>query len=589
MKYFTMNKSEKNQVNDGVLYFSQRIDEMLNQSTYHIYKAPVLNTYLLIKEYISTEELVSQDIINETHLEYIFEEFLESFRNDIILKEYVPEEDIIALIQKLQSSNSVDKNKIMHYMLRVFIKYDYWCKKYIETIVFQKRSKQKIEKVLRCYIPGLIARGYDANYIHYHNKKTFNQHNKTDVEMFNEFISRFDFKPRKYKVFVALHNSVNEFKDVLIKHLGVLFDFDVSEAKGFKYLKKKYILAKLEIEALDKYEAAHIAYEHLDLFYKFYKFTNDDRQRWHLDKCMVIYDETDYAFINLKVRRFSFPENIDASNSSRLSAKVITALLTNAEQSFEQINKIISLHNQALESTDLSNGFLTLWSILEVLFITDKNCSKINEIQKKMIPLLQKEYMIMVFKCIDADLQDNLTAEQYDLLLRDIEGSDSKYKITALITLEKYSQLREELYDWLNNVPLLRSRIANLNSICTQRCSYKKELDRFTRRITWHIIRLYRTRNAIIHSGEITDNLKPLTEHLHSYVDVCIWLIITALTIRRYLCTIDNVLIDEMFQVDKIIKELERKEPFEKDDCFLCCNSVKYSTSDSPKALSDNH
>lgn len=30
MKFFTMNKSVDNQINDGILYFAQRIDEMLN-------------------------------------------------------------------------------------------------------------------------------------------------------------------------------------------------------------------------------------------------------------------------------------------------------------------------------------------------------------------------------------------------------------------------------------------------------------------------------------------------------------------------------------------------------------------------------
>ena len=78
MKFFTMNKSEENQINDGVLYFSQRIDEMLKHSTLHIYKAPLLNTFLLAREYLITAKNVSFKVINESHLQYVYEEFLES-------------------------------------------------------------------------------------------------------------------------------------------------------------------------------------------------------------------------------------------------------------------------------------------------------------------------------------------------------------------------------------------------------------------------------------------------------------------------------------------------------------------------------
>ena len=68
-----MNKSEDNPVNDGVLYFSQRIDEMLNHSTLHIHKAPLLNTYLLAREYLITSKNVTDKVINETHLKFVYD------------------------------------------------------------------------------------------------------------------------------------------------------------------------------------------------------------------------------------------------------------------------------------------------------------------------------------------------------------------------------------------------------------------------------------------------------------------------------------------------------------------------------------
>lgn len=579
MRYFTINKSDDNQVNDGILYFAQRIDEMLKHSTHHIYKAPVLNTYLLVDEYLVTANLVLQGIIDKSHLKHIYEEFLESFNSDIIINEYLSEYDRAALIQKLQSSTEFDRNKVMHYILHLLSKYDYWCKEYLTKIVPQEKEKRKIEMAIRCYIPGLIDRGYSLDYIFYHNKTVFNQSNKKDTELLKEFLDRFDFKKRKYDVYVALHKNVRNFKGILSQKLGVIFDFDISEAKGFKYPENKYIVAKLEIEALDKRQAANIAYDELNIFYKFYRFMNDDIKRWFFNKCMVKYSNEDYAFVDLKVQRYNFPENEDREKTSKLSEIMISALLANAKQSFNIIDKVISLHNTALENTDLSNGFLNLWSILEVLFVSDKDRTKINEIERKIIPLLQKEYIIMLFKELDTNLKDNLPIEQYNEIINSIEGSDNKYKIAALVTLDEHIELRKKLYSYLSDYPLLRSRIAQMNSLCDHRRSFLVEIKRYTRRVTWHLIRLYRTRNSIIHFGDAPNNLKPLGEHLHSYIDACIWEIMVSLACERYLCSIDNLLIDEMLQIERILKELSTKEKFNKDDLFLRCNSVEYSTS----------
>lgn len=143
VRYFTMNKSEDNPINDGILYFSQRIDEMLKHSTYHIYKAPVHNTYLLIEEYLRTYNQVKKEIIDKAHLKYIYDEFLESFDNDVIIKEYISEKDRTALLNKLKSSSEFDRNKVMHYILHLISKYDYWCKEYLLKIAPQEREKNR--------------------------------------------------------------------------------------------------------------------------------------------------------------------------------------------------------------------------------------------------------------------------------------------------------------------------------------------------------------------------------------------------------------------------------------------------------------
>lgn len=91
-------------------------------------------------------------------------------------------------------------------------------------------------------------------------------------------------------------------------------------------------------------------------------------------------------------------------------------------------------------------------------------------------------------------------------------------------------------------------------------------IEKYERRVRWHLRRMYRTRNAIIHSGEDIDNLKSLGEHLHSYVDELLYEITTQLAIKHSYRTIDNVLINERFKMDETKKIFKGKEKITCED-----------------------
>lgn len=101
---------------DGMLYFAQRVEEMLMFFTSHLYKAPVLNTYLLIEEYISTYRLVKSNTIQEPNLKIILEEFCDSIKNDIVIKEHFSKTDIEYYIQHLHELSLENQVQFMLYL-----------------------------------------------------------------------------------------------------------------------------------------------------------------------------------------------------------------------------------------------------------------------------------------------------------------------------------------------------------------------------------------------------------------------------------------------------------------------------------------
>ena len=84
MKYIIQDWSKEN---DGILFFVQRLQEMLFHYSDDIVRAPVHNTQTLINEYISVERDVIKGKVKQYQLDEIIHELKDSLLTDRILKE----------------------------------------------------------------------------------------------------------------------------------------------------------------------------------------------------------------------------------------------------------------------------------------------------------------------------------------------------------------------------------------------------------------------------------------------------------------------------------------------------------------------
>lgn len=569
MKFKNQGNWSNGYKHDGMLFFAQKIEEMLLYYTCHLYKVPVYNSLLLIGEYLHVAKLANERKINEGHLKYILDEFLETFENDIVIKNSISESKIKYIIQRLNSSTILDQKRIMEYLYHYFINYDKLCVKYLKRIVKEEKEKQRIEKALRCYLPILIGGGYSQEYIYYYCNKVFGNDQPGSFNMLNSFLDRFDFKQRKYTVYVALIKKAEQFKAILENRMNAIIGEDIY-SKKLKYDQENYFIAKFETKELDDTKAAQRVYENINLFIRFYKFFGDRREEWLFEKCIVKDEYDNCVALNLKPQGFSFSEDYDDGTIGKISEVMITDLIENGQNTFFIIDNALQIHNMAIKNEDMKNAFLNLWSILEIIGISKRNDAKMSEIEKAIIPVLQNDYFENIFKELHDYVKANISKKDYNKIIKLVEENGNDYfKIACIVILDKYQNVRSELYLLLSNYPLIRSRISQLNKIFMKKKSYLDELDRYTRRIKWHLRRMYRTRNAIIHSGENPNNLKALGEHLHSYVDELLFEIILQVSNEKRLGTIDNVLIDAEFEIDNIISELKSKEKFEVDDIKL--------------------
>ena len=88
--------------------------------------------------------------------------------------------------------------------------------------------------------------------------------------------------------------------------------------------------------------------------------------------------------------------------------------------------------------------------------------------------------------------------------------------------------------------------------------------NQYAERITWHMYRLYRARNMIIHSGKRPTHIKDLGEHLHTYVDCLVKEVIISLALKP-LCQISNVFINLELEYETKGKYYHKSEPINLD------------------------
>lgn len=546
---------------DGVLYFAQRLEEMLFNYTIDLFRMPLLNTHGLTKEYCVVAQKVKKQEIREYQLAVVFDEFIESFKNDIVIKECWGQNNIDRIQKSFGSSSDQEKYDTIAYLNATFDngKYYYWCVETIKKYSKLPKQKKKMESALRCWIPEILSMGYNSDYIYNELKRHFFSNNKITCNSVADFLDIFDFEAHEYSVYFSVSKISLKFKEILEKRIRLRFDDD-GNFSDFKKDRDKVIVYFEKIKAPCPNIAAEIAYSRLDLFFSFYKFVGNKRFFSIQKKAMIIEKEQLPIFVDAHKFSYNIIDDIDFEKIGTTSDSLLTGLIVNAESEYSLLRKSIELHNTALAVPDLKSGFLNLWASIEVLCQPKNGGNKFEYVLKNIIPILKKEYLPSIINNIIENLKENLSEEKYNEIigLVDEVGCENK-KFFYLLLLPKYGESRNRMYELLEEYPVLRSRIALIAALNTTK-KLKEYIEKYIQRVTWHLYRMYRTRNSIIHSGEVPHNIKYLGEHLHSYVDTTLSEFIIKLSGDIPFDSTNNVIIDVKFANERIESSLEKEQ-----------------------------
>ena len=561
MKYSLPKNYVHSFVNDGILYFAQRLEEMLFDYTIDLYRMPLLNTHGLIYEYCDILKKVNSGETKEYQLNAVFDELVSSLKHDIILKEYWGSENITRIIKSFGSCSKSEKANTVSYLKAIMgsRRYYFWCVAAIEKYTNMPKEKKKLEAILRCFVPELVSMGYEPSFLYNTVKKHFFTNQTFSSNCIKDFLKVFDLKNHNYTVYFSVSKTVLKFKNILETRLNIQFEDD----GNFKYFKidRNKVIISYSVSAICPNTAAKITYNILNMFFSVYKFIGDKKSLAIQEKAMVIEKDCDPVFVPINIMSYNIMENGDVNAVGKISESLITGLLANARSEFAHLMRAIELHNTALAIPDLKSGFLNLWSSIELLCKTPNDDNKLHSV----LPILKSDYLFSIIANINSDLQDNIPEKVYKEIFGQIEKTDDDIlKLYYILFLDKYDMARKKLIKELFNYPVLRSRISLWHDMRKTK-ALKIEIDRYIQRIEWHLYRMYRTRNSIIHSGETPANIKYLGEHLHSYVDNTLSVIIIGLLGDIPFKSISDILIDQKFKIEIFDTLLQKGELINED------------------------
>jgi hypothetical protein len=209
-----------------------------------------------------------------------------------------------------------------------------------------------------------------------------------------------------------------------------------------------------------------------------------------------------------------------------------------------RLAQILDLHAAALKAPTPENQLLNFWAAIETLLPPPSEPGRIAHIVRSASPLLCRAYPVKLIRHLLDTLRGCLPGRAEAVLARIPQGSNQFEKVAALVALKESERYRDELYKLCKPNPLLRFRLFSLFKGLSSAPAIRETIESHRRRVDWHVQRIYRSRNLLLHAGETLPYLGILIENVHSYLDRMLDLVRHALNVRRDLRTLDEALLE---------------------------------------------
>jgi len=529
----------------GLLFFAQRIDEALFDYSAEKYKASVLFSVNSCLEVLETLGQVKDEIWPIKTLETVYEEFRHIYKNDETAKSLVGDIDEYYLtnIEEKKLDNLKANLELLFYKIKP-TKYLARVKEQLITEIKGQKRNIMIERLTLRFISVLTHIGYSQEFIYYETTKFFFKVNRVDnPDLINTYFEIFNLEIYKYDVYLKTNKLFNQIKDVCSRfktEIVTEINLTSDSIRRLNIAENEILIKITDIQAFDPQKARSISHKRLSKISDLFTFFHH-KQRLTWTEHTIVYNQSNQSEVFFNRKSSQMLKGYDVY--PRKAAERLDLMLQKFDlhkESFFRFNRAIDLHGTAIDNKYPENQLLQNWIALETLIVENKSSSKIDQLISALVPILNYEYIKRIFIELAIDIE-RLNKIEILNIINEVDVGESIYeKLAALTTVNKYLPQAKKIFAECTDFPLLNYRIFWLNKNLSSSDKVRDFIKNNTQRVEWHIRRVYRARNTIVHTGQIPTSIERLVESSHSYLDDLINLIMNLSINGQQIRTIDH-------------------------------------------------
>lgn len=391
---------------------------------------------------------------------------------------------------------------------------------YYEIINIYRASKNYVDFDLcvEAIINELVYDGYSLIYLREWYKNTTPKYKVDDVMDYNSFInefSNFNKDEQYYDIFLTIKNDdINEISNWAIDY-DLCLEFvekDNLETQICNHLQLNSTnrAIKISIKSMDGYSATFKAVNAINAYLLIVNLTKTDTLSINdkisfLDKISgestnlnIQSNDAKILFLSLDKKEKNDLEDFIQYRKDIYEKKIRTGEIASIERSLNILKDALSYNQQ--------NRLIELWSVLEYLLSYYSSSSIILK-AKDIIPKIMCLYMFKdklntFWSLLLSSLNREAIVEEFisqSLYDNNVEKYDIKLIIDNIVS---YGEKLTDKFGY--NTIILNRKYCELGSIIGAKVDLKKIITSTHQKIEDDIVRIYRTRNIMVHSGNQT-------------------------------------------------------------------------------------
>lgn len=519
--------------------------ELFDINTFDSWQFRTSNLASILDEML--QSLVVVKTVNKYHpnINSLIEEAIKISKRDLVIKEYFP--FVRGYLDKLmelyckeikgkESASVFPLERLIKVIIGNTARYGDILKDEIKKIIASppESYKKRLSFLLESLAVDVVREGYSIRFV-LEISEVLKTNDLPFAERFDSMLLGLSGQSREYKCsfLVRYHAKVDELQDRL-KESGIdliserPIEEGVSpEATAFYASDESALIATITVNALDRYSARQESEEKLDSFFSVVKFYQPSQEPFvRKGQPVLVRDveagsdvevyKNDDGFKHYKDVRVPYPHI-----SSLMS--LVSGL---ADGDKDQLAASLQYHKLALSASTDEARLVNMWIALESL-VQDGDGTIISRVLKNVPNNISTNYVYKTVKALPHSFFIFWRSRASQDLINVLDSSSRYYlHIDDMIRIlvKAYGEpVVESFLAFTSDHQLLGFRISQLwDGMFKSPKQLVKSLKSHEENVRWQLMRIYRTRNQIMHQGKGFPGTRQLLQHLHTYYNIVI-------------------------------------------------------------------